>query len=176
MFKFTILLLLVVGATNVSSQESATSLPIPGQPNFLQHATDEAKEQFQQIFANPDVTLGEIKQKTEDIVNGQSDEVKNAYNEAKAKTEEMEAEFKANLTAKGDALSEEAKPYFIQIRDVFENMDEPLSHIPGDISRIVSQVTDPSIKAEIAAAFPVGIITQNEPTSGQVAQDPLIPN
>uniref|UniRef100_A0A0K0EE67 DUF148 domain-containing protein n=1 Tax=Strongyloides stercoralis TaxID=6248 RepID=A0A0K0EE67_STRER len=135
-------------------------------PSFLINATDDAKEQYKNIVNNLSLSIGSIKQQIEDIINGQSDEVKAAYEEEKSKTEQIEGELRTNFTASRDNLPEDAKPYFDKILAIIENESLPLNQIPTEISKVSSEITDNNIKNEIAKYFPINLTQQELSSNG----------
>uniref|UniRef100_A0A0N5B9U8 DUF148 domain-containing protein n=1 Tax=Strongyloides papillosus TaxID=174720 RepID=A0A0N5B9U8_STREA len=129
-------------------------------PTFLVNGTEDAKNEYKNIINSHTFTINDIKQKIQDLVDTQDDDIKNAYNEVKIKGEEMEEEFKANMTAAAANLPEDAKPFFEKIQQVVENGDLSLSGIQSEIANIASEIPNNDIKNEIAKVFPIHIVSQ----------------
>ncbi|CEF69117.1 Domain of unknown function DUF148 domain-containing protein [Strongyloides ratti] len=133
-------------------------------PFFLINATDEAKSEYKNIITNKSLSVNSIKQKIDELITNQSDEVKQVYEEAKAKAAVIETELRANLTGTMDSLTENSKPYFQELLNVIENQDIPLSQIPQKLSEIAAKITDESVKNEIGQFFPINMVNQQPPS------------
>uniref|UniRef100_A0A0N5A2R7 DUF148 domain-containing protein n=1 Tax=Parastrongyloides trichosuri TaxID=131310 RepID=A0A0N5A2R7_PARTI len=117
--------------------------------DFFKQVPDDVRDNISQIVKDDNLSLNERQCHIDNLMKDQNDEVKTSYHEYKSQMDSMKQHGREKTDDYYNNLSDKAKPYFNQMKDLHENRDIKESDKHGKLREIYDSIDDNSARREL---------------------------